>query len=139
MPSGKDARVWLSFDGKTQQRKPGLYTIFGANESVLSLTNFYPILAGRREDGWALDVASPLGDVGFHDAALYRVEATMPADQIVATTGVTTTESVQDGWAEREPTCTVRRREFTLMMSSRFQVAEADAYGTRGPLLLLAR
>ena len=79
LPVGEDARVWLSFNGKTEQRKPGLYTIFGANESVLSLTNFYPILAGRREEGWALDIASPLGDVGFHDAALYRVEATMPA------------------------------------------------------------
>jgi len=130
LPIGKEARVWLSFDGKTQQRKPGAYTIFGANESVLSLTNFYPILAGRRENGWALDVASPLGDVGFHDAALYRVEATMPADQIVATTGVTTTESVQDGWATRTYVHGPAR-EFTFMMSPRFQVAEADAYGTR--------
>jgi len=130
LPVGEDARVWLSFNGKTEQRKPGLYTIFGANESVLSLTNFYPILAGRREDGWALDVASPLGDVGFHDAALYRVEATMPADQIVATTGVTTTESVQDGWATRTYVHGPAR-EFTFMMSPRFQVAEADAYGTR--------
>jgi len=130
LPVGEDARVWLSFNGKTEQRKPGLYTIFGANESVLSLTNFYPILAGRREDGWALDVASPLGDVGFHDAALYRVEATMPADQIVATTGVTTTESLQDGWATRTYVHGPAR-EFTLMMSPRFQVAEADAYGTR--------
>jgi len=130
LPIGKEARVWLSFDGKTQQRKPGTYTIFGANESVLSLTNFYPILAGRRENGWALDVASPLGDVGFHDAALYRVEATMPADQIVATTGVTTTESVQDGWVTRTYVHGPAR-EFTFMMSPRFQVAEADAYGTR--------
>ena len=101
LPAGEEARVWLSFNGKTQQRKPGVYTIFGANEGVVSLTNFYPILAGRREDGWALDVASPLGDVGFHDAALYRIEATMPADQIVATTGVTTAESLLDGWATR--------------------------------------
>jgi len=130
LPIGKEARVWLSFDGKTQQRKPGTYTIFGANESVLSLTNFYPILAGRRENGWALDVASPLGDVGFHDAALYRVEATMPADQIVATTGVTTTESVQDGWVTRTYVHGPAR-EFTFMMSPRFHVAEADAYGAR--------
>jgi hypothetical protein len=130
LPIGQDARIWLSFNGKTEQRRPGLYTIFGANESVLSLTNFYPILAGRREGGWALDVASPLGDVGFHDAALYRVEATMPADQVVATTGVTTTETLRDGWATRTYVHGPAR-EFTFMLSPRFQVSEADAYGTR--------
>ena len=30
LPVGEDARVWLSFNGKTEQRKSGLYTIFGA-------------------------------------------------------------------------------------------------------------
>ncbi len=130
LPVGKDARVWMGFAGKTQERKPGTYTIFGTNEDVLSLTNFYPILAGRRGDTWALDVASPLGDVGFHDAALYRVEATIPANEIVAATGVTTTESLQDGWVTRRYVHGPAR-EFTLMMSPRFQSVEADAYGTR--------
>lgn len=128
LPIGQDAHVWMGFLGKIQQRKPGAYTIFGANEDILSLTNFYPILAGRREEGWALEVASPLGDVGFHAASLYRVETTTPARQIVAATGVTVTEEAADGWI-------VRRyvhgpaREFTLMMSPRFQVLELDAYG----------
>ena len=54
----------------------------------------------------------------------------MPADQIVATTGVTTTESLQDGWATRTYVHGPAR-EFTFMMSPRFQIAEADAYGTR--------
>ncbi len=128
LPLGKDAHVWMSFVGKTQQRKAGAYTIFGASEGVLSLTNFYPILAGRRGDTWALDVASPLGDVGFHDAALYRVEATIPADQIVAATGVTITEAVRDGWATRRYVHGPAR-EFTFMISPRFQVLALDAYG----------
>lgn len=125
---GQEVRVWMGFVGKVQTRKPGTYTIFGINEEILSLTNFYPILAGRRENAWALDVASPLGDVGFHAAALYRVDATIPADQVVASTGVTVTEVVRDGWA-------VRRyvhgpaREFTFMMSRRFRWLEQDAYG----------
>lgn len=129
LPVGQEARVWMGFIGKTQQRKADTYTIFGANEGVLSLTNFYPILAGRRGDAWALDVASPLGDVGFHDAALYRIDATMPVNQIVAATGFTTTETVEDGWVTRRyfhgPA-----REFTFMMSPRFITLEADGYGT---------
>ncbi|MBM4458272.1 MAG: M1 family metallopeptidase [Chloroflexi bacterium] len=41
------AQVWLTFAGKWPQREPGLYTIFGQSEDIVSLTNFYPILAGR--------------------------------------------------------------------------------------------
>ncbi|MGC8779736.1 MAG: M1 family metallopeptidase [Anaerolineae bacterium] len=126
---GQEAHVWMAFVGKAQERKPGTYTIFGASEEILSLTNFYPILAGRRGNAWALDVASPLGDVGFHDASLYRVEVTVPADQIVASTGVTVTEAVHDGWVTRRYVHGPAR-EFTLMMSRRFQWAERDAYGT---------
>ena len=45
---GTQANVWLSFSGNAgRESKPGDYTIFGANEDVLSLTNFYPILAAR--------------------------------------------------------------------------------------------
>ncbi len=129
LPLGQEARVWMHFIGRTQQRPADTYTIFGANDGFLSLTNFYPILAGRREDGWALDVASPLGDVGFHDAALYRVEATIPADQIVAATGVTVTEQAGDGWITRRYVHGPAR-EFTLIMSPRFQTLSGDAYGT---------
>ena len=85
---GTRARVWLAFSGSVEREsKPGEYTIFGTNEDVLSLTNFYPILAGRRGDEWALDIPHPQGDVGFHDAALYRVEITTPADQVLVATG----------------------------------------------------
>ncbi|MEJ5200101.1 MAG: M1 family metallopeptidase, partial [Anaerolineae bacterium] len=126
---GQEAHVWMSFIGKAQERKPGTYTIFGANEGILSLTNFYPILAGRRDTTWALDIASPLGDVGFHDASLYRVEATIPADQVVASTGVTVTETARNGWITRRYVHGPAR-EFTLMTSPRFQWAERDAYGT---------
>jgi hypothetical protein len=128
LPIGQDVHVWMGFIGKTQERKAGAYTIFGVNEGILSLTNFYPILAGRRPDGWALDVASPLGDVGFHDAALYRVGAMTPADQIVAATGVTVTEQMAGGWVVRQYVHGPAR-EFTLMLSPRFQQLTGDAYG----------
>jgi aminopeptidase N len=98
---------------------------------VLSLTDFYPILAGRRGDTWALDVASPLGDVGFDDAALYRVEVTAPAEQVIAAPGATITRTTTaDGWATSRHVLGPAR-EFTLMLSPRFQVDEAEALGTR--------
>ncbi|MCX6028271.1 MAG: M1 family metallopeptidase [Chloroflexi bacterium] len=128
---GSIAQVWLSFASKWPQREPGYYTIFGQSEEIVSLTNFYPILAGRRGNQWALDIASPLGDVGFHDAALYQVQVTAPADQVLAATGVAVTRTVAaDGWAA---TRYVQgpAREFTLLLSPRFQTEEAVAYGAR--------
>ena len=128
---GSAAQVWLIFAGTWPQRDPGAYTIFGQSEEIVSLTNFYPILAGRRGRDWALDIASPLGDVGFHDAALYRVQVTAPSEQIIAATGVAVTRTVTaDGWATL--TCVMGpAREFTLNLSPRFQTEEAAAYDTR--------
>ena len=68
---------------------------------MLNLTNFYPILAARRGDEWALDIPHPQGDVGFHDAALYRAEVTAPSDQTVVATGTEITRTVgADGWVD---------------------------------------
>jgi aminopeptidase N len=130
---GEITRVALEFAGKeTRANNPGTYTIFGANEGVLSLTNFYPILAARRAEGsWALDVSNPQGDVGFHDAAIYRVEVTAPGDQVIAATGteITPTEQI-NGWATRRYVLGPAR-EFSMVMSPEFQVEEAEALGTR--------
>jgi aminopeptidase N len=129
---GTRAKVWLSFSGDAgRESKPGDYTIFGANEDVLSLTNFYPILAARRGDAWALDIPHPQGDVGFHDAALYRVEITTPPGQTIIGTGTEITHTVgADGWV------TTRyvegpAREFTALISPRYQVTETETLGTR--------
>ncbi len=128
---GSVAQVWLIFAGTWPQREPGYYTIFGQSEEIVSLTNFYPILAGRRGRDWVLDIASPLGDVGFHDTALYRVQVIAPSEQVIAATGVAITRTVtSEGWLA---TRYVQgpAREFTLNLSPRFQTEEAEAYGTR--------
>ncbi len=130
---GETTRIALEFNGKeTRANTPGAYTIFGTNEGVLTLTNFYPILAARRADGsWALDVANPQGDVGFHDAAFYRVEVTAPADEVIAATGVEITRTQQTkGW-DTTRFVIGPAREFSMVMSPEFQVEEVEALGAR--------
>jgi hypothetical protein len=129
---GTQADVWLSFTGKAgRESRPGDYMIFGLSEEVLNLTGFYPILAARRGEEWALDIPHPQGDVGFHDAALYRVEVTTPPGQTTVATGTEITRTVgADGWM------TTRyvqgpAREFTVLLSPSFQVAEKETLGTR--------
>jgi hypothetical protein len=128
---GETADVSASFSGEAPQRPADTYAIFGQSEDVLSLTNFYPILAGRRADGWALDVAAPQGDVGFHDPAWYRVEVTAPQDQVIAATGTEITRTVDSaGWATSRYVLGPAR-EFNMLLSPRFQVEEAESLGTR--------
>ncbi len=129
---GSRADIRLFFTGRVDHKsQAGEYTIFGFNEDVLSLTGFYPILTGRRGDEWAIDLPHPQGDVGFHDAALYRVTVTAPADQVVVATGAEITQTLgADGWR------TVRyalgpAREFTLLLSPSLQMTETVSLGTR--------
>ena len=128
---GQMAEISASFAGEVPVRPAGTYNIFGHSEGVLSLTNFYPILASRRAEGWALDVASPEGDVGFHDPALYRVEVVAPQDQVIAATGAEVTRTVSaDGWATSRYVLGPAR-EFTLLLSPHFRVQEAESRGVR--------
>lgn len=129
---GKSANIRLSFAGiLPDEAKPGQYTIFGASEGVLSLTNFYPILAGRRGEAWALDIPHPQGDVGFHDAALYRAAVTFPADQVLVATGAEVTRTVaSEGWVTARYVLGPAR-EFTMLLSPRYQSLETETLGIR--------
>jgi aminopeptidase N len=130
---GEPVAVQMDFAMKqVRENQPGAYTIFGANDGVLTLTNFYPILAGRRNGGeWALDIPHPQGDVGFHDAAFYRVNVTAPSDQVIAATGtvVTSTQTADGSTTTRYVLGPAR--EFSMLMSPDFKVEEAEALGTR--------
>ena len=129
---GARTHVWLSYRGKvTHLSQPGEYTIFGQNEDITSLTGFYPILAARRGDEWALDVPHPQGDVGFHDAALYNVDLIFPADQVVVATGTEITRTTDSlGWTTARYALGPAR-EFTTLLSPRFQIMELESLGTR--------
>jgi hypothetical protein len=128
---GRTVKVGLNFTGFAPKRYSGYYTIFGFSDDVLSLDGFYPILAGRRNGAWALDVASPQGDVGFHDAAFYRVDLITPLDQVIAATGTVITQTQNAAGLRMTRYVLGPAREFGLLMSPRFQVEEAETLGTR--------
>ncbi len=128
---GTQAQVWLAFAGEvTRESKPGEYTIFGLNEDVLSLTNFYPILAAQRADGPALDVPHPRGDVGFHDAALYHVQVIVPPGQTIIATGTEITRTVDADGLLTARYVLGPAREFTLLLG-RYEMLAVETLGTR--------
>lgn len=66
----------------------GNYGEFALTSDVLAMAHFYPTVAVY-DTGWRLETPAPWGDVIFHDASLYDVTFTAPADLTVVATGAT--------------------------------------------------
>jgi aminopeptidase N len=127
---GTQANAHLAFTGALPRHSNNSFTLLGLSENVLSLSNFYPMLAPHRGQAWALDIPDPQGDIGFFESALYRVEVTVPTQQVIVATGTTVgAQSAGEGWVTYH-IVQGPAREFALLLSPRYQVEEADAYGT---------
>ncbi len=101
----------------------GNYGEFAYVDDILAMAHFYPTVAVYDDAGWHLETPAPQGDVIYHDASLYDVSLTAPADLVVAATGSTLgrTENA-DG------TVTWRlaggpMRDFNVAASKRYQSA----------------
>jgi hypothetical protein len=104
--------------------------LFGLSQGILSLPNFYPLLAVHEAAGWHLDMAPEFSDAVFSEVALYEVSVTAPLDMVVVTSG-----SAIDMQPNPDGTQTVycaggAMRDFSLMMSREFQFASTTAYST---------
>jgi hypothetical protein len=131
LPVGKRATVKLGFNGTFKEHRDNYYTLLGKSEQILSFASFYPVLATRRSDGWALDVANPQGDFGFEEAALFRSTLTLPNGLVVAGTGVQVSDTpAEPGWHTLGYVAGPAR-ELIYLVSSQYQVLEAEAYGTK--------
>ena len=71
--------------------QPGNYTLFGWQESILSLPGFYPVLAVNQNGEWVLDNPPEYGDVLFSEVALYQLDLTLPKELVVAPSGLALT------------------------------------------------
>ncbi|CAG0927780.1 hypothetical protein TFLX_00617 [Thermoflexales bacterium] len=71
----------------TQEVELG-YNRFGWHNNVLALPGFFPLIPVYDDEGWNVEVAPPQGDTVFSDTALFQVNITAPAEDVVATSGV---------------------------------------------------
>ncbi len=79
--------LWFSVPIPTRLPE-GNYGEFVSQEEMLTLAHFYPTVAVY-DTAWRLETPSLLGDVIYHDASLYEVLFTAPAEWIVVATGAT--------------------------------------------------
>jgi aminopeptidase N len=132
---GERTQVEFDFQGRVPVdfgggQTPDAYGIYNFSQGVLALSGWYPILAVYDENGWHLDPVSPLGDSVFSQTALYTVDITLPAEQILIATGVEVGR-VQSGDQIKYRLVSGPTRDFFIAASHEFQKVSQTVDGTR--------
>ena len=98
------------------------YGLLATGSGIVSLANFYPVLA--RRDGVAFEHADrgAVGDLGSDELAHVRAVVDTPVGYTVATTGVTTS-TARSGDRQRVTVAAAMVRDFAAMMGRTLQVA----------------
>jgi hypothetical protein len=80
---GKTVQIGIRF----REKIPAAIARFGGYGDLISLGNWYPVLAVNRDGKWQTAEYPPWGDPFFSETASYRVNLTVPEGYVVAHTG----------------------------------------------------
>lgn len=132
-PLGRDDMVVveLEFTGTypanfgASSRVYGVFNYVPADE-VLTLANWYPLLAPWRDGSWDVDPVIGIGDAVVSQTALFEVSITAPAGWQVVATGSQVLEESLNGQTRRK-FVSGPVRDFTISASPNFVLREARA------------
>jgi len=128
---GEGLQIELDFTVQVPHAEDEKPHLFGLSQGILSLPNFYPMLAVHEAAGWHLDMAPEFSDAVFSEVALYEVSITAPLDMVVVTSGsALETQPNPDDGTQTVYCVGGPMRDFSLMLSREFQVASTTAYST---------
>jgi aminopeptidase N len=133
--SGETVVIELEFNGELTdglENSPGTYGIFNfaKEEELVTMANWYPILAVRKNGQWLAEPVVGVGDAVVSEVSLYLVEITAPQNMQIATTGSIIQDlSIDSGEAHRFASGPAR--EFTITASSNFVLTQAEVNGVQ--------
>lgn len=91
LPAGDSVLIELEFSGEFTRNfgEFGAYGVFNyvSAEEIVTLANWYPIVAPWREGEWDADPVIGIGDAVVSETSLYQVGITAPAGWQVVTSG----------------------------------------------------
>ncbi|MGI6129595.1 MAG: M1 family metallopeptidase [bacterium] len=96
----------------------------GENDGIISLGNWYPVLAVYDATGWNLDPYYDWGDPFYSEVGRYRVKLTLPDKYRVAATGNLRLRRRLPGRQKELVWDTSLVRDFALVISSDFRALE---------------
>lgn len=113
-----------------------VYVLFGRSQEMTSLPLFYPSLTVFTDGpavgsgAWWRDMGTIRGDAAFSPIALFSVDAVLPSDQVVVTSGTLVVTASVSSTETQYSWVTGPAREFMLHMSPLFDQATEEAFGT---------
>jgi hypothetical protein len=125
LPPGEGTVLELAF----KVQVPPLGERFGVRQGIVSLGNWYPILAVYENGAWCLDPYYEIGDPFYSDVALYRVTLRLPRPYGVAATGNLREVKKLSWWQKELYFETGPVRDFALAVSKNYQVARREVGG----------
>jgi hypothetical protein len=124
LPPGQSVDIALDFRVPTPMNTDvGNYGDFAYVDDVLAMAHFYPTVVVYDDKGWRLETPAPQGDVIFHDASLYDVSLTAPADLTVAATGSTLERTLNADGTATWRLAGGPMRDFNIAASKRYRSA----------------
>jgi aminopeptidase N len=122
LPPGETINLELTYSAEVPVKdvEEG-YNQFGLHKNVLTLPNFYPQIPVYDDEGWNITLGPGYGDAVFSDTALYQVNITAPADQVIATSGVCEAQAAPAG-RQVQRCVSGPMRDFMIAMSSDYRV-----------------
>ncbi len=113
----------------TQEVEIG-YNRFGLHDNILTLPGFFPLIPVYDDEGWNVEAAPPQGDTVFSDTALFQVNITAPAEEVVAASGTCNlAKDAQPSQGYQMWRCVSGpMRDFMIAMSPDYQI-KSDTVG----------
>jgi aminopeptidase N len=108
----------------------GVYGVFNfdSGDQVLTLANWFPILAAWQDGDWQVDPVYGVGDAVVSETALYEVEVTAPKDWQIVTTGSEIGRTDLDGGVVHKFT-SGPARDFAVVASPNFAGQQMETDG----------
>ncbi len=130
---GDTVVIELEFGGDLTdglENSPSAYGIFNYAEEdkLVTLANWYPILAVRENGQWQAEPVVGVGDAVVSEVGLYLVEVTTPGNMQIATTG-SSIQNLSSDSSEVHRFASGPVRDFTIAASSNFVLTQAEANG----------
>ena len=100
----------------------------GVSKHTVNLGNFFPILCGIKNGGFAETVYYSDGDPFYSECADYKVSLTVPKDYVVASTG----EIIEERTLESKKVHTMSQtnvRDFAMVLSEDYRVVSSETDG----------
>lgn len=124
---GETVELHLAFVGTLPADASAGYAPYGYIDGVLALPDVYPVIPVYDDERWNVELARPYGDATFTDTSLYLVRLTLPAEMVLAVSGVIVAQQENEDGTVTYMCASGPMRDFNAVASADYGQVRAKA------------